>query len=254
MLRPGADVGSLDSFEGTGLIRAAERGHSLVVGRLLRTPIEVDHVNNLGWVALHEAIVLGDGSERYVDTVRALVAGGADLAHPLRARRHLPLAHAEQRGTAAVAATLRRRPRGPGAGPGGGLLRAAATGTPTSPAVAIRSGAGLEVRDEAGRTPLLLAATHDRVDVARLLVALGADPDALDDRHDTPWLVTGVTGSVAMLEALAARAPGLTIRNRYGGGRLHPGQPTRGHVAYAAPGRALPDRRPPSTTSAGPRS
>ena len=30
--------------------------------------------------------------------------------------------------------------------------------------------------------------------VARLLVALGADPDALDDQPDTPWLVTGVTG------------------------------------------------------------
>ena len=231
VLRHGADVGSLDSFEGTGLIRAAERGHSLVVGRLLRTPIEVDHVNNLGWVALHEAIVLGDGSERYVDTVRALVAGGADLGIPSERDGILPLAHAEQRGQAAVAATLRRGLEGRVRDPAGALLRAAATGDADLAAVAIRSGAGLEVRDEAGRTPLLLAATHDRVDVARLLVALGADPDALDGRHDTPWLVTGVTGSVAMLEALLPAHPDLTIRNRYGGVSVIPAS-ERGHVAY----------------------
>jgi ankyrin repeat protein len=231
VLRHGADVGSLDSFEGTGLIRAAERGHALVVGRLLRTPIEVDHVNNLGWVALHEAIVLGDGSERYVDTVRALVAGGADLRIPSERDGVRPLEHAEARGQTAVAATLRRGLEGRVPDPGPALLRAAADGDPDLAAVALRSGAGLEVRDQAARTPLLLAATHDRVGVARLLVALGADPDALDDRHDTPWLVTGVTGSVAMLEALLPAEPDLTIRNRYGGVSVIPAS-ERGHVAY----------------------
>ena len=79
--------------------------------------------------------------------------------------------------------------------------------------------------------PLLLASTYDRVDVARLLVALGADPDALDDRHDTPWLVTGVTGSVAMLEVLLPAEPDLTIRNRYGGVSVIPAS-ERGHVDY----------------------
>jgi uncharacterized protein len=231
LLRSGADVGSLDSFEGTGLIRAAERGHVLVVGRLLRTPIEVDHVNNLGWVALHEAIVLGDGSERYVDTVRALVAGGADLRIPSRRDGVPPLEHAEARGQTAVAAALRRGLQGPVREPDATLLRAATEGDADLAAVAVRSGAVLEARDEAGRTPLLVAATHDRVAVARLLVALGADPDALDDRHDTPWLVTGVTGRVAMLEALLPAQPDLTIRNRYGGVSVIPAS-ERGHVAY----------------------
>ena len=95
----------------------------------------------------------------------------------------------------------------------------------------LRSKADLEARDDHDRTALLLASTYDRVPVARLLVALGADPDALDDRHDTPWLVTGVTGSVAMLEALLPADPDLTIRNRYGGVSVIPAS-ERGHVDY----------------------
>ncbi|MGZ5404612.1 MAG: ankyrin repeat domain-containing protein, partial [Nocardioides sp.] len=59
----------------------------------------------------------------------------------------------------------------------------------------------------------------------------GANPDALDDRHDTPWLVTGVTGSVAMLEALLPADPDLTIVNRYGGVSVIPAS-ERGHVGY----------------------
>jgi uncharacterized protein len=54
-LRNGANVRSLDSYNGTGLIRAAERGHVRIVERLLQTDIEVNHVNNLGWTALLEA-------------------------------------------------------------------------------------------------------------------------------------------------------------------------------------------------------
>jgi ankyrin repeat protein len=111
------------------------------------------------------------------------------------------------------------------------LLRAARRGDADAAALALRAGARTETRDEHARTPLLLAATFDRVAVARLLVALGADPDALDDRHDTPWLVTGVTGSVPMLEALLPADPDLTIRNRFGGLSVIPAS-ERGHVAY----------------------
>lgn len=89
----------------------------------------------------------------------------------------------------------------------------------------------MEARDGHRRTPLLLAATYDHVAVARVLVALGADPDALDDRHDTPWLVTGVTGSAAMGRVLMTAGPDLSIRNRYGGLSVIPAS-ERGHVAY----------------------
>ena len=60
---------------------------------------------------------------------------------------------------------------------------------------------------------------------------MGASADALDDQHDTPWLVTGVTGSVDMLEALLPAGPDMTIRNRYGGISVIPAS-ERGHVDY----------------------
>lgn len=230
-LNAGADVRSLDSFDGTGLIRAAERGHADVVGRLLQTEIAVDHVNNLGWTALHEAIVLGDGSERYVATVRLLVAAGADVRLPPERDGIAPVEHARSRGFDQIARTLEAAAEDPVRRPRSLLLAAAARGDADAVALALRAGAPIETRDERGRAPLLLAAANDRLLVARLLVALGADPDALDDRHDTPWLVTGVTGSVPMLEILLPAGPDLTIRNRYGGISVIPAS-ERGHVDY----------------------
>jgi Ankyrin repeats (3 copies) len=78
-LAAGADVDAKDSYDGTGLIRAAERGHSAIVERLLETGIDVDHVNRLGWTALLEAVVLGEGGRAHVRTARRLVNGGADV-------------------------------------------------------------------------------------------------------------------------------------------------------------------------------
>ncbi|HEX5089034.1 MAG TPA: ankyrin repeat domain-containing protein, partial [Nocardioides sp.] len=221
-LRHGADVDARDSFDGTGLIRAAERGHWRVVGRLVRAGVRLDHVNNLGWTALHEAVTLGDGSRRYVDTVRILVAAGVDVA--IRASRdgRTAVETARARGFGAIADLLSRAAQGE---------RGSLDGDADAVALALRHDADIESRDAHDRTPLLLAVTEDRVDTARLLVALGADPDALDDRHDTPWLVTGVTGSVPMVEVLLPAHPDLTIRNRFGGTSVIPAS-ERGHVDY----------------------
>ncbi len=231
-LQHGADVRSLDSYNGTGLIRAAERGHARIVGRLLQTDIDVDHVNRLGWTALHEAIVLGSGAPRYVDTVRLLVAGGADVVLPPARDGIAPVDHAERRGQTEIVRTLRAVLAGrPPADPPSALLAAAAAGDADGVALALRAGADIEARDANRRTALLLAATNDHVAVARLLVALGADPDAVDDRRDTPWLVTGVTGSVAMGEVLLWGRPDLKLRNRFGGISVIPAS-ERGHVEY----------------------
>ncbi|MHA7272486.1 ankyrin repeat domain-containing protein [Arthrobacter sp. TMT4-20] len=106
-LRSGADVDARDSFNGTALIRAAERGHADVVRRLLETDVSVNHVNIPGWTALHEAIILGDGSPRYVETVRLLVEGGADVRLPSQRDGLTPLQHATSLGFQEIAAILR---------------------------------------------------------------------------------------------------------------------------------------------------
>ena len=77
-LRHGADVRSLDSWRGTGLIRAADRGFDTIVKVLLDTDIDIDHVNRIGYTALHEAVILGDGGPAHQRTVAALVAAGVD--------------------------------------------------------------------------------------------------------------------------------------------------------------------------------
>ena len=233
-LQHGADVDSKDSFNGTGLIRAADRGHAHIAGRLIQADVEIDHVNNLGWTALHEAIILGDGSRRYVDTVRVLVAAGADVRLASRRDQVTPLAHARAKGFDEIAEVLKaaldsKKPSKQAATRQ--LLAAAEDGDATAVAVALRAGADLEARDDRERTPLLLAVTENHLSVARLLIYLGADPDALDDRHDTPWLVTGVTGSVAMAEVLLPAKPDLRIRNRFGGVSIIPAS-ERGHVEY----------------------
>ncbi|MGM7679643.1 ankyrin repeat domain-containing protein [Microbacterium sp. A94] len=243
-LQNGADVASLDSWHGTGLIRASERGHADVVGRLIQAGIDTDHVNNLGWVALHEALVFAkpEQVEAYVDTVRVLVAGGADVTISSERDGMSPAQLAEKHSLTPQSELLRAAAAddaataGDGDGDGDGeadqrLLTAAQAGDADAAALALRAGANLETRNDLEQTPLLLASTYDHVEVARLLVALGADVDALDHQHDTPWLVTGVTGSVAMLEALLPADPDMSIPNRFGGLSPIPAG-ERGHADY----------------------
>ncbi|MDI2124954.1 ankyrin repeat domain-containing protein [Yinghuangia seranimata] len=111
------------------------------------------------------------------------------------------------------------------------LWHAAEHGDTEAVAAALDAGVPIDARDPRGRSALLLASLGDHVETARLLVSRGADVDAQDDRRDSPWLVTGVTGSVAMLEALLPGRPNLALTNRYGGVSLIPAC-ERGHVAY----------------------
>jgi hypothetical protein len=98
-------------YDGTALIAAAHLGHEGVVRELIRAGAPLDHVNNLGWTALIEAVILGDGGPRHVATVRALVEAGADARIPDRQGR-TPLQHAIARGYGEIAAIIEAaRPR-----------------------------------------------------------------------------------------------------------------------------------------------
>src|SRR4051794_41857055 len=71
------DLGIRNRFGGVSVIPAAERGHVDYVRRVVQTGIDVDHVNDPGWTALLEAVGYGDGSWRYQEIVRILLAAGA---------------------------------------------------------------------------------------------------------------------------------------------------------------------------------
>ena len=94
-------------YDGSALIAAAHLGHAEVVRILIRAGAPLDHVNNLGWTALIESIVLGDGGARHTDTLTALVEAGASVNLADR-NGETPLALAQSRGYDAMVAVLRR--------------------------------------------------------------------------------------------------------------------------------------------------
>lgn len=95
-------------YDGTALIAAAHLGHDGVVRQLIAAGAPLDHVNNLHWTALIEAVVLGDGGPRHQATVQALLSAGADTRLSDRAGR-TPLALARERGYGAMVALLEKR-------------------------------------------------------------------------------------------------------------------------------------------------
>ena len=94
----GASAANVTSpYDGTALIAAAHLGHADVVRRLVEGGAPLDHVNNLGWTALIEAVVLGDGGADHAATVAALIEAGAD--RDIGDRQGVaPLEHARDRG------------------------------------------------------------------------------------------------------------------------------------------------------------
>ncbi|HWI49690.1 MAG TPA: ankyrin repeat domain-containing protein [Rummeliibacillus sp.] len=93
----GADPTITNRFGGTALIPASEHGYVNVVKELLtQTDIDVNHVNNLGWTALLEAIILNDGGAKQQQTVQLLIEHGADVNIPDN-NNVTPLQHAREK-------------------------------------------------------------------------------------------------------------------------------------------------------------
>ena len=108
-LELGASAKNVTSrYDGTALIAAAHLGHAEVVRILVDAGAPLDHVNNLGWTALMESIVLGDGGPRHTATLKALLDAGADPGLPDRAGI-TPLAQARSRGYSAMVKLLEAR-------------------------------------------------------------------------------------------------------------------------------------------------
>lgn len=170
-LANGADVQAKDSYNGTGLIRAADRGHAQIIGTLLQEGTEVNHINNLGWTALHEAIILGNGDQRYQDCVRLVFAGGADPLLPSQSDGVSPLQHAESSGFAKISTTLRTVIETPAPSEPDDALQTAVVGANADAAtVALRAGA--DPGQAVGTAQEAANLSADHAAVARLILFL----------------------------------------------------------------------------------
>ncbi len=106
LLSLGASAKQVTSiYDGTALIAAAHLGHAGVVQQLIAAGAPLDHVNNLHWTAVIEAIVLGDGGARHQRTLSALLAAGASTRLTDRSGT-TPLQMAKARAYAAMVTLL----------------------------------------------------------------------------------------------------------------------------------------------------
>lgn len=96
-----ANLRDTNRYGGMALIPAAHHGHPSTVRILLGTDIDVDHVNDLGWTALLEAVILGDGGPVHQEIVGLLVDAGAKNIPDRDGKT--PLDHARARGFGAMA-------------------------------------------------------------------------------------------------------------------------------------------------------
>jgi ankyrin repeat protein len=104
----GASAKNITSrYDGTALIAAAHLGHAEVVRILILAGAPLDHINNLGWTALIESIILGDGGPRHTDTLRTLIEAGANVTLADR-NGQTPLSLARSRGYQEMISILQR--------------------------------------------------------------------------------------------------------------------------------------------------
>lgn len=106
-LESGARFDLFNRYNGTALIPACERGHVETVKILVKTKgFPINHVNRLGWTALMEAVILGNGTQKYQEIVQILKDNGADLTIPDHSGK-TPLQHAESLGFKEIANILK---------------------------------------------------------------------------------------------------------------------------------------------------
>ncbi len=105
-LRYGGKATNITSrYVGTALIAASHLGNLESVRVLVGAGAPLDHVNNLEWTALLEAIILGDGGPRHTAVVSTLVKAGADV-DIADGNGVTPLDHAKSRGYTKIIAIL----------------------------------------------------------------------------------------------------------------------------------------------------
>jgi uncharacterized protein len=153
---------------------AAMRRDTGQVRALLREGADVNAAQGDGMTALHWSALNGD-----LDTMNVLLYAGATAEPLTRVGRYTPLHLASSRGHAASVSRLLEAGSKPGSVTETGvqpLHLASQAGNPEAVKALLDRAADVNARDEThGRTPLVFAASQNRLEVIRILLAKGAD-------------------------------------------------------------------------------
>lgn len=224
-IEAGADTRLTNRFGGTALIPAAERGHVEIVRELLaHTDVDVNHINNLGWTALLEAIILSDGGPRHQQIVQLLVDHGADIDLP-DGNGITPLEHARARGFEEIERILLATPTELDLQ----LIRAAGTGDLEAVRTLLAQGASVHVQDERGRTALVAAAYRNDLSIVDVLIEAGADVNKQDDTQQSAYLIATSEGYLELLLRTLQAGANVHGKDSYNGTGLIRAA-DRGHV------------------------
>eukprot|EP01116_Phalansterium_solitarium_P024696 TRINITY_DN9119_c0_g1_i1.p1 TRINITY_DN9119_c0_g1~~TRINITY_DN9119_c0_g1_i1.p1 ORF type:complete len:1155 (+),score=322.34 TRINITY_DN9119_c0_g1_i1:118-3465(+) len=151
LLNRGADAEAQDNDDGTPLHNAAFNGHWQCVQLLLASQANFNSSDHQGASPLHLSVLNG-----HVDVAGLLVAAGAQIDAE-DDRGMTPLHHAVDH--------------------------------PSCVSFLLENGAQVDARDQTERTPLFYAVKSGSEESARLLVAKGADPHAVDKSAQTPYSI-----------------------------------------------------------------
>jgi len=204
LVSKGADIQAQDSYpESTKLHWACIEGDKDVVEFLISKGAEVDRKNKRGQTPLWLAASYG-----HREIVELLIKKGANI-NVSNNRGLTPLAMARQRKQNEVVDILLKH------GAVETLHGAAASGNIDEIKRLLSQGTDINAQNERGQTPLQLALNSDQMEVAELLVANGANVDAIDGQTGKAMLLS-VGGRKERVEFLLSKSADIEAKDDNG--------------------------------------